>query len=86
MLTDAREDLTAFAAFPPAHWTKIWSTNPLITLPPTVPNDLGGCGIARRLAPIHGKDGAAIPTSPTAASGAWRCGGSAMAGRPPSGW
>jgi putative transposase len=29
MLTDAREDLTAFAAFPPAHWTKIWSTNPL---------------------------------------------------------
>ena len=29
MLTDAREDLTAFAAFPPSHWTKIWSTNPL---------------------------------------------------------
>jgi hypothetical protein len=29
MLTDAREDLTAFASFPPAHWTKIWSTNPL---------------------------------------------------------
>ena len=29
MLTDAREDLTAFARFPPAHWTKIWSTNPL---------------------------------------------------------
>jgi putative transposase len=29
MLTDAREDLTAFASFPPAHWAKIWSTNPL---------------------------------------------------------
>jgi putative transposase len=29
MLLDAREDLTAFARFPPAHWTKIWSTNPL---------------------------------------------------------
>jgi putative transposase len=29
MLADAREDLTAFAAFPVAHWTKIWSTNPL---------------------------------------------------------
>jgi putative transposase len=29
MLADAREDLTAFACFPPAHWTKIWSTNPL---------------------------------------------------------
>ena len=29
MLTDAREDLLAFAAFPVAHWKKIWSTNPL---------------------------------------------------------
>jgi putative transposase len=29
MLADAREELTAFASFPPAHWTKIWSTNPL---------------------------------------------------------
>jgi hypothetical protein len=29
MLADAREDLTAFAAFPPAHWAKAWSTNPL---------------------------------------------------------
>jgi putative transposase len=29
MLTDAREDLTTFASFPPAHWVKIWTTNPL---------------------------------------------------------
>jgi putative transposase len=29
MLADAKEDLTAFADFPAAHWTKIWSTNPL---------------------------------------------------------
>ena len=29
MLLNAREDLTAFAAFPVAHWTKLWSTNPL---------------------------------------------------------
>jgi len=29
MLADAREDLTAFASFPTAHWVKIWSTNPL---------------------------------------------------------
>jgi putative transposase len=29
MLTDAREDLTAFPAFPVAHWRKLWSTNPL---------------------------------------------------------
>jgi transposase-like protein len=29
MLRDAREDVTAFTAFPFAHWKKIWSTNPL---------------------------------------------------------
>jgi transposase-like protein len=29
MLQDSREDLLAFAAFPVAHWKKIWSTNPL---------------------------------------------------------
>jgi putative transposase len=29
MLADAREDLTAFASFPIAHWRKLWSTNPL---------------------------------------------------------
>jgi len=29
MLADAREDLTAFSAFPLEHWRKLWSTNPL---------------------------------------------------------
>ena len=29
MLADAKQDLTAFASFPPAHWAKVWSTNPL---------------------------------------------------------
>ena len=29
MLREAREDVLAFAAFPFAHWQKIWSTNPL---------------------------------------------------------
>lgn len=29
MLTDAKEDLLAFCAFPEAHWRKVWSTNPL---------------------------------------------------------
>ncbi len=29
MLGDAGEDLLAFAAFPQAHWRKLWSTNPL---------------------------------------------------------
>ena len=29
MLADAEPDLTAFAAFPREHWTKIWSNNPI---------------------------------------------------------
>jgi len=29
MLSDAKEDLCAFASFPQSHWTKIWSNNPL---------------------------------------------------------
>jgi putative transposase len=29
MLTDAADDVTAFADFPISHWKKIWSTNPL---------------------------------------------------------
>ncbi|MFB8775791.1 IS256 family transposase [Streptomyces broussonetiae] len=29
MLLDAATDITAFADFPPAHWKKIWSTNPI---------------------------------------------------------
>jgi putative transposase len=29
VLSDARDDVLAFCAFPEAHWRKIWSTNPL---------------------------------------------------------
>lgn len=29
LLTQAAADLTAFADFPPAHWRKIWSSNPI---------------------------------------------------------
>jgi putative transposase len=29
MLHDAADDITAYAAFPPAHWKKIWPANPL---------------------------------------------------------
>ncbi len=29
MLIEAAADVTAFTAFPLAHWRKIWSTNPL---------------------------------------------------------
>jgi transposase-like protein len=29
MLRDNADDLLAFASFPPSHWKKVWSTNPL---------------------------------------------------------
>jgi putative transposase len=29
LMTDAKDDLLAFTGFPPTHWKKIWSTNPL---------------------------------------------------------
>ena len=29
MLTDAADDITAFAGFPVSHWKKIWSNNPM---------------------------------------------------------
>ena len=29
MLVAAKDEVTAFAAFPVSHWKKIWSTNPL---------------------------------------------------------
>ncbi|MCU1617464.1 MAG: transposase mutator type [Frankiales bacterium] len=29
MLRDAADDLLAFTGFPPSHWKKVWSTNPL---------------------------------------------------------
>ena len=29
LMEQAREDVLAFRAFPPEHWRKIWSTNPL---------------------------------------------------------
>ncbi|GGY20809.1 hypothetical protein GCM10010358_83510 [Streptomyces minutiscleroticus] len=30
MLTEAAEDVTAFADFPVAHWKKIWSTDEIV--------------------------------------------------------
>jgi putative transposase len=29
MLRDSAEELLAFTSFPPSHWKKVWSTNPL---------------------------------------------------------
>ena len=45
MLCDAREDLTAFAAFPLEHWRKIWSTNPLERLHREVKRRTNGVGV-----------------------------------------
>ena len=42
MLREAREDVTAFAAFPFAHWKKIWSTNPLERVNKEIPERRGG--------------------------------------------
>ena len=41
MLRDAADDITAFAAFPVAHWKKIWSTNPLSVNRPVQPRLAG---------------------------------------------
>jgi putative transposase len=37
MLEAAKDDLLAFTAFPPSHWKKIWSTNPLERLNKEIP-------------------------------------------------
>ncbi len=37
MLVEAREDVTAFTAFPVSHWRKVWSTNPLERVNKEVP-------------------------------------------------
>ncbi len=29
MMINARDDVLAFTSFPPSHWRKVWSTNPL---------------------------------------------------------
>jgi putative transposase len=41
MLRNAREEITAFADFPEAHWRKVWSTNPLERLNREVKRALG---------------------------------------------
>ena len=44
LLRDAKEDLTAYADFPHAHWRKLWSTNPIVIFSSV---GLQGCDLRR---------------------------------------
>ena len=53
MLREAREEITAFADFPEAHWPKIWSTNPLERLNREVKRRTEVVGIFPNPAALH---------------------------------
>jgi len=53
MLRAAREEITAFADFPEAHWPKIWSTNPLERLNREVKRRTEVVGIFPNPAALH---------------------------------
>ena len=52
MLCDAREEMTAFADFPEAHWRKVWPTNPLERLNREVKRRTNVVGIFPNLAAL----------------------------------
>ncbi|MGL5851055.1 MAG: IS256 family transposase [Phycicoccus sp.] len=53
MLRGAREEITAFADFPEAHWRKIWSTNPLERVNKEVKRRTDVVGIFPNAAALH---------------------------------